>query len=73
MIDIELERARAAMAESVTLPIAQWLEVLDELETLRAKREWVDLTDSEIESCYQCEGIMDWIRAVIAAFKEKNT
>lgn len=35
MIDIELQRARSAMAESVTLPIATWLEVLDELEALR--------------------------------------
>lgn len=35
MIDIELQRARSAMAESVTLPIAMWLEVLDELEALR--------------------------------------
>lgn len=35
MIDIELQRTRSAMAESVTLPIATWLEVLDELEALR--------------------------------------
>ena len=38
MIDIELQRARSAMAESVTLPIAMWLEALDELEALRQTR-----------------------------------
>ena len=38
MIDIELQRTRSAMAESVTLPIAMWLEALDELEALRQTR-----------------------------------
>ena len=103
MIDIELQRTRSAMAESVTLPIATWLEVLDELETLRqvepVKHEPVaiadgtfnhncpmgtplyaapihtkDLTDAEAEFAFERGGneLCLKLRAVIAAYKEKN-
>jgi hypothetical protein len=37
-----------------------------------ARREWVDLTDEDIESCYGGE-INDFARAVIDKFKGKNT
>jgi len=43
-----------------------------------AKREWVDLTDDEINKLIQAwykgnGGLFGYARAVIAAFKEKNT
>ena len=39
---------------------------------VRAEREWVDLTDGEIENCALSHSSVDFGRAVIAAFKEKN-
>ena len=50
---------------------------------VRAERDWVDLTDDEIEllgnhelkyisESYEITGVFDFARAVIAKFKEKN-
>lgn len=45
---------------------------------VRAEREWVDLTDDEIDElirkwCSPDMGLLDFAWAAIAAFKEKNT
>ena len=39
---------------------------------VRAEREWVDLTDDEINSIYDNNPHLADIRAAISAFKEKN-
>ena len=44
---------------------------------VRAEREWIDLTDDEVNKLIQAwhksdDGLFDYASAVIAAFKEKN-
>jgi hypothetical protein len=47
----------------------------EELYAAPAEREWVDLTDAELNNLWICNAQNGWLglfRAVIAAFKEKN-
>lgn len=39
---------------------------------LVAKREWVDLTDAEVDACWK-RGKMSFSRAIQQALKEKNS
>ena len=55
----------------------QWAQLERFAALVRSEREWVDLTDYEIVRLYaespMCDSEMiDFARAVIAAFKEKN-
>jgi len=62
-------------AQPAPVPWSQALESVwaeDDTTPPAARREWVDLTDEDIESCYGGE-INDVARAVINKFKGKNT
>jgi len=71
-----IELAREADIDAEAEGLTQALERFAAL--VRAEREWVELTDDEIDELIRKwhspdMGLLDFAWAVIAAFKEKNT
>ena len=70
----ELERFAKLVRAEVE---AEWIETNKALAKEIIERQWVDLTDDEVNKLIQAwhksdDGLFDYASAVIAAFKEKN-
>ena len=68
--EAEVQLSKDALEKFAALVTAQ---LMSESASICAEREWVDLTDDEIEYAFWSnENCFGGIRAVIAAFKEKQ-